>query len=83
MKRHSQAGRQLDQTAFTDAPDTLQAESPKDGERGHTSFAHHRLTSFGFGEALVKAEDDLVYKVLDVAGLWTSDKHHPVMREAF
>lgn len=42
-----------------------------------------RLTSFGFGEALVKAEDDLVYKVLDVSGLWTSDKHHPVMREAF
>lgn len=42
-----------------------------------------RLTSLGFVEALVKAEDDLVYKVLDVSGLWTSDKHHPVMREAF
>lgn len=47
------------------------------------SLAHRPLTSFGFGEALVKAEDNLVYKVLDVAGLWTSDKHHPVMREAF
>lgn len=48
-----------------------------------TTTVSLHLTSFGFGEALVKAEDDLVYKVLDVSGLWTSDKHHPVMREAF
>lgn len=41
------------------------------------------LTSLGFGEALVQAEDDLLYKVLDVAGLWPSDKHHPVVGEAF
>lgn len=42
-----------------------------------------RHTSLGFGEALVQAEDNLLYKVLDVAGLWPSDKHHPVMGEAF
>lgn len=42
-----------------------------------------RPTSLGFGEALVQAEDDLLYKVLDVTGLWASDKHHPVVGEAF
>lgn len=31
----------------------------------------------------MKAEDDLVYKVLDVSSLRTSDEHHPVVREAF
>lgn len=41
------------------------------------------LTSLGFGEAVVQAEDDLLYKVLDVSGLWPSDKHHPVVGEAF
>lgn len=42
-----------------------------------------RLTSLGFREALMQAEDNLLYKVLDVTGLWPSDKHHPVMGEAF
>lgn len=77
-------------------PDLFQAESPW-GRSCFTFFFNHviwpqiykrlgnssNLTSFGFGEALVKAEDDLVYKVLDVSGLWTPDKHHPVVREAF
>lgn len=44
------------------------------------SFCH---TSLGFGEALMQAEDNLLDKVLDVAGLWASDKHHPVVGEAF
>lgn len=41
------------------------------------------LTSLGFGEAVMQAEDDPLYKVLDVAGFWPSDKNHPVMGEAF
>lgn len=40
-------------------------------------------TSLGFGEALVQPEDNLLYKVLDVTSLWASDKHHPVVGEAF
>lgn len=39
-------------------------------------------TSLGFGEALMQAEDNLIYKVLDVAVLWPSDEHHPVVGEA-
>lgn len=31
----------------------------------------------------MQAEDDLLYKVLDVSGLWPSDKNHPVVGEAF
>lgn len=41
------------------------------------------LTSLGFGEAVVQAEDDLLYKVLDVSSLWPPDEHHPVVGEAF
>lgn len=40
------------------------------------------LTSLGFGEALVQSEDHPFHKVLDVAGLGASDKHHPVVSEA-
>ena len=40
-------------------------------------------TSLGFGEALMEAEHHLVHKVLDVSGLRASDKHHPVVGEAF
>lgn len=40
-------------------------------------------TSLGLGEALVQAEDDFVYKVLDVAVLGPSHEHHPVVCEAF
>lgn len=31
----------------------------------------------------MQAEDDLLYKVLDVSGLWPSDINHPVVGEAF
>lgn len=31
----------------------------------------------------MQAEDDFFYKVLDVSGLWPSDKNHPVVGEAF
>lgn len=48
------------------------------------NFAAARLlTSFGFREAVVQAEDDLFYKVLDVSGLRPSDENHPVVGEAF
>lgn len=58
-------------------------------EKGNTTLAvwveffSLRLTSLGFGEALMQAEDDPLYKVLDVSCLWPSDEHHPVMGEAF
>lgn len=43
----------------------------------------HTHTSLGLWEALVQAEDDFVYEVLDVAVLGPSYEHHPVMCEAF
>lgn len=41
------------------------------------------LTSFWFGEAFVQVENNFLHKVLDVAVLWSTNKHHPVVGEAF
>lgn len=42
----------------------------------------HPITSFRPGEALVQVKDDFLHKVLNVAVLRPSDKHHPVVGEA-
>lgn len=41
------------------------------------------LTSFWFGEAFVQVKNNFLHKVLNVAVLRSSDKHHPVVGEAF
>lgn len=40
------------------------------------------LTSLGFWEALVQAEDDALHEVLDVTLLRAPHEHHPVVGEA-
>lgn len=52
---------------------------------GPPPSAHPRgdpTTSFRPGEALVQVKDDFLHKVLNVAVLRPSDKHHPVVGEA-
>lgn len=41
-----------------------------------------RLTSFWLGKTFVQVKNNFVYKVLNVAVLWSSNKHHPIMGEA-
>ncbi len=41
-----------------------------------------KCTSLGFRKALVQPEDDFIHKVLNVAVLRASHKHHPVVGEA-
>lgn len=40
------------------------------------------LTSFWFREAFVQVKNNFLHEVLNVAVLWSSDKHHPVVGEA-
>lgn len=56
-------------------PQTLQAKN-----RAETADP---LTSFWFGEAFVQVKNNFLHKVLNVAVLRSSDKHHPVVGEAF
>lgn len=58
------------------APSTAQLKKQSQAKR------NKRRTSFWFGEALVEVENHFLHKVLDVAVLWSSDKHHPVVGEA-
>lgn len=41
------------------------------------------FTSFWFREAFMQVKNDFLHKVLNVAVLWSSDKHHPVVGKAF
>lgn len=41
------------------------------------------LTSFWFREAFVQVKNNFLHEVLNVAVLWSPDKHHPVVGEAF
>lgn len=41
------------------------------------------LTSLWFREAFVQMKNHFLHKVLDVAVLWSSHKHHPVVGEPF
>lgn len=48
----------------------------------HQALNQH-LTSFWFREAFVQVKNYFLHKVLNVAVLRSSDKHHPVVGEAF
>lgn len=63
--------------------------NPSTAERKHditgqkTAKSVDPLTSFWFREAFVQVKNNFLHEVLNVAVLWSSDKHHPVVGEAF
>lgn len=58
-----------------------QWEDAKKAIRESQNVGH--LTSFWLGKTFVQVKNNFVYKVLNVAVLWSSNKHHPIMGEAF